>query len=445
MFKARFAPVTIFPDADGKVRSLPLFLSINHLPTPSFALSMWHQSTLSSPSTYPKIQPKYGTDMRIFSLSANHSKKISAAQILTGEDVNFPPGRFYVIGSSATGLKDYVTTPFYAALPASYLHLHLLYHLLSDAAISSPTLLLILHHLLIAICAVGLAVMFSALRPAVFSISGMGIILALFAFELWLFYAFSWLVNFMAGMCVLISQLAGMSLLLGIKEGQKKRLIFERFSYYLAPEILNKLIQKRTLPDVDGEHRNITAMVIDMRGFTALSNAFSASPEKIADIVNALFSHCTTHITAHHGMIDKFMGDGILALWNVPLDCPEYQRHAVECGKAILDNLPLWQSRLQKKGVVPPGHQIEIGIGVASGPVIVGHFGGGGRLNYTAIGNCINLAARLEALCVQLESKMIIDYPTAEICNDVHFIPCPAQHIKGFNTPQKIFRRNRED
>ena len=171
---------------------------------------------------------------------------------------------------------------------------------------------------------------------------------------------------------------------------REKHAIRRYFSLYLSPAVVDRLLASSTAPTLGGEQREVTILVSDIAGYTALSE--NLPPERVVDIVNRYFTKAADAVERHDGFVDKFMGDGMLAVFGAPLSDPDHATHAIAAATELL-RLASADSGL----VGPDGAPLRTRIGIATGPVLIGNVGSERRLNYTVIGDTVNLAARLEA------------------------------------------------
>jgi len=168
-----------------------------------------------------------------------------------------------------------------------------------------------------------------------------------------------------------------------------ERHIREAFGYYMAPALLERLVESREMPALGGEERDITVLFSDLAGFTALSER--TGPQETVSLLNDYFSELTEVVEAHGGYVERYYGDGMLALFGAPLADSDDRRHAVETALACQVRLAQARDRL----AVPDGVVLNTRIGINSGHMVVGNIGSARRLNYTVIGDAVNLAARL--------------------------------------------------
>jgi len=194
---------------------------------------------------------------------------------------------------------------------------------------------------------------------------------------------------------------ASLSVLLfryGFVDLQRRR-IHSAFRHYLAPDLVNQLAANPRQLKLGGETRTISVMFSDIRGFTSISETFKSNPEGLSRLINRGFLTPMTHlIMARRGTIDKYMGDCIMAFWNAPLDDAEHANHACDAALAMLSELDRINVELEKEAVAENRkfQPLHVGVGINSGECVVGNMGSDERFAYTAMGDAVNLASRLE-------------------------------------------------
>ncbi len=177
-----------------------------------------------------------------------------------------------------------------------------------------------------------------------------------------------------------------------LKSSYEKNKITKAFKRYVAPQVVSRLLENQIEePKLGGTVTDIAVLFADIRGFTPLSEALSAS--EVADILNRYLSMMSECVFKYNGTLDKFMGDCVMAFWGAPFTDEDIAKKAV---LASID-MVLKSNELEKELKDKYGHTINIGIGINYGTAVVGNFGSKDRMDYTAIGDTVNIASRLES------------------------------------------------
>ena len=208
--------------------------------------------------------------------------------------------------------------------------------------------------------------------------------------------------------------------------------IKKQFEHYLDPRQVKQLQKNPNLLKLGGEKRTCTFLFTDLRGFTALSE--SVTPEKVAYIMNKVLTAQQIAVQEHGGMVDKYIGDAMMAIFNAPLDLKNHSRVAVACALDILQNIKDLNKELKAEGLP----SIAIGIGVNSGEAIIGNMGSENRFDYTAIGDAVNTAARLESATKDRGVDLLIGEKTEAYCG-YHLQPLEPIMVKGKAKALNIF------
>jgi adenylate cyclase len=210
-------------------------------------------------------------------------------------------------------------------------------------------------------------------------------------------------------------------------EDREKRKVTQLFGHYLKPEIVAELAKNRGgVDDIlrGGERRHITLMFIDIRGFTSMSESMAASD--VTEVVQMYLDHLSGIIFTWDGTVDKYVGDEIMAFWNAPRLQGNHALLALRCAYDCINRAPELQQKLLAKGLPP----IRWGIGINSGPAVVGNMGSRSRLQYTALGDTVNTAARF---CSHAPAfHVLIGQETYEMCRDYVAVDLvPGVQLKG--------------
>ncbi|HYL07392.1 MAG TPA: adenylate/guanylate cyclase domain-containing protein [Candidatus Udaeobacter sp.] len=210
-------------------------------------------------------------------------------------------------------------------------------------------------------------------------------------------------------------------------EDREKRKVTALFGMYLKPEIVNELASTRGgVNDMlrGGVRRDITLMFVDIRGFTSMSESMAAAD--VTEVVQMYLDHLSGIIFTWDGTVDKYVGDEIMAFWNAPRLQENHALLALRCAYDLINRAAELQERLLAKGLPP----IRWGIGVNTGPAVVGNFGSRKRVQYTALGDTVNTAARF---CAHAPAfHVLIGQQTYEMCRDYIAVDLvPGVQLKG--------------
>jgi adenylate cyclase len=182
------------------------------------------------------------------------------------------------------------------------------------------------------------------------------------------------------------------------KQFKLRQQIKKQFEHYLDPRQVKKLQDNPKSLVLGGERRYCTFLFTDVRGFTAMSEKLE--PEEVTKIMNKALTIQADAVKEYGGMVDKYIGDAMMAIFNAPIDLPNHETAAVLCAKEIQENI--------KKADI----DVEIGVGVNTGYAVIGNMGSNTRFDYTAIGDAVNLAARLESSTKEVGEDIVIGYDT---------------------------------
>ncbi|MFT5221126.1 MAG: adenylate cyclase [Planctomycetota bacterium] len=208
-------------------------------------------------------------------------------------------------------------------------------------------------------------------------------------------------------------------------ESQKREKIYNAFGKFLAPAVVEQIMFDPNELELSGEVREISFLFTDLEGFTELIE--STTPQVMVRLVNAYLEEACDIVIAHGGTIDKIVGDALHVMFNAPVLQPDHAQRAVECALS----LDKWSEEFRQRQLQ---QGIKLGvtrIGINTGNCVVGNFGGKKRFDYTAHGDAINSAARLEAINQRLGTKIAVSEATVEQCSGIHFRSVAVLVLRG--------------
>jgi adenylate cyclase len=211
-----------------------------------------------------------------------------------------------------------------------------------------------------------------------------------------------------------------------------RRRLRRLFGGYVSPDVMTELEAGR-LDGMTSQRRFICVMFIDVRGFT--TRVESSAPERVTALLNTLFETATEVVHAHGGTVKEFMGDGVMAFFGAPRALPNPGQAGFDAARAMLAALSPINAEIAGRGEAP----LTIGIGLASGEAVVGHIGSATRHTYGAIGDCVNLASRLEGLTKTLGHPLLMSASVQAAIDEASAAQSLGEHaIKG-HTPVAVF------
>lgn len=198
-----------------------------------------------------------------------------------------------------------------------------------------------------------------------------------------------------------------------ILEGKNKEKIKNAMGKYLSQDIMQNVVQNIDDIKLGGKKANVTVLFADIRGFTSMSEKMTA--EEVSVILNEYFSEIEPIITKYNGVINKFIGDAVMAIFGEPIQDINHPQNAVKCACAMLKKV----EELQEKWLLEGKPKIEIGVGINTGEAFVGNIGSEKRLEYTVIGDMVNLASRIESYNKVYKTNMLISSSTYTYVSDI--------------------------
>lgn len=361
-------------------------------------------------------------------------RRLSAADILQGSvSLESVRGSIIFVGVTARDLHDEQLVPTSGGSPMSGVEIHasiadtlLTRHWLKDA--SSFAVIL---SLLVAVLLVGFAAFL--LRPR-YSILVLLLAVASYAVAGFVLFDRGILLGLLWPMISMVAAYMGASVYRFVTSEQEKKEIKQIFSRYVSPSVVESLMKDTSKIRLGGERRRMTVLFSDLRGFTSLSE--SLTPEQLVDVLNSYLEEMTKIVFEEGGVLDKYIGDAVMAFWNAPMGQDDHAARAVRCALKMKQRL----HEMNEQKMFPNGIQLRVGVGINTGEMVVGNIGSSLRHDYTVIGDSVNLASRTESLCKTYGTEIII---TKHVLDgiDGQFIVRELDQVavKGKTEPVKMF------
>lgn len=440
--------VNVSPDADGTVRRLPLLVRFGDSIYPSLAAA-----ALMRAQDVDSLRLDSGPDglerLTIGELSVPVSPQgfmhvvfqggrgtcpyVSAARVLeghiTGEALE---GRIAFVGTSAPGLLDIRATPYDRIMPGVEVHAQAIEAILHGNFVRHPPWMPGAHALVILLVGMASTAAFGFSRARVYA--PLSLVLAALAVgtSAALFLHGLFFSPLYALLCMLLCGGALLSVRFWQEERQKS-VLRQAFSRYVSPEVVRRITEHQG-DLLAGEERELSILFTDLRGFTSLSE--SLPPQHVVRLLNEYFSPMTAIVRERQGTLDKFIGDALMAFWNAPLDVPGHPALAVDAALSMQEKLVNLNARMEEHF----GVRLHMGAGIHTGPAYVGNMGSDDLVNYTLIGDSVNLAARLESLCKRYGAPALVSGDTALRCGqDFVFVLLDELRVKGKALPVRVF------
>jgi len=453
--------LNVVPDADGVVRRLPLLMRLDEQIVPSFAAEVMRvgeaaQTYVLRSGAAPSALASSGTvqlrigrvnvplepdgEIALYFAGSRPDRYLSARAVLAGTiDRSEVERKIVLIGVTALGVKDERATPLNLVAPGVEIHAEAIEQMLAGEFLIRPDWSAAAELLYVMLLGTVLLFALPVIGPIPSAFIGGG--------AAFLASAASWIAFDQARLLLdpvtpslIVFGVYLVATLLGFvrTEAERSR-VRSAFGHYLAPELVRKLAKDLRGLNLGGETREMTLMFCDIRGFTAISEKLD--PQQLTRLVNRFFTPMTRKIQEHGGTIDKYIGDCIMAFWNAPLATPDHARQACRAALAMTAALDALNRQRAEEAAAEGRPQIplQMGIGINTGECLVGNMGSDQRFNYTAMGDEVNLAARLEGQCKEFAVDVVISDTTEAAADGVATLELDLVQVKGKSKPRHIF------
>ncbi|MGE5639710.1 MAG: CHASE2 domain-containing protein [Clostridia bacterium] len=450
-------------DFDGVARRVPMILEWDGAYYESLSLAMVRTLFALESGKFPNVEPGYpqgGTFSRSYGglewlkvgpLTIPVDETASALIPYRGNKGSYPyipladvikdrvdpaklKGRIAIIGASAPGLFDLRSTPVDNVYPGVEIHANLIAGMLDRTVKQKPPFMLGAEVTLLVVGGVVLSLiipMLSALWATVAALIGLVLVVAL-NLGVW---AKGDMVLPLATSVLMTGAIYVMNMAYGyFVESRSKRQFTELFGQYVPPELVDKMAEDPQKYNMEPKGAELTILFSDVRGFTSISEALK--PEELREYINEYLTDMSNIIRVkYRGTLDKYIGDAIMAFWGAPVDDPQHARNGVLAGIEMQRECEVLNAKFAARG----WPTLKIGVGLNSGPVRVGDMGSQVRRAYTAMGDAVNVASRLEGRTKGYGVGILVGENTRNEVKDVLFREVDKIKVKGKDEAVTIY------
>ncbi|SHM01126.1 CHASE2 domain-containing protein [Phytopseudomonas punonensis] len=438
--------MTFKPDADGVVRRVPLFVSVADELRPSLVAEALRVSQrtgryriISSQAGVQRVDigqlqipTAISGELWVYFSRPQQSRSIPAWQVLDG---SAPPlaGSIIMIGTSAQGLQDLRFSPLGGIIPGVEVHAQALEQVLTDTLLNRTNWALAVEVLTLLLCGLLLGVLALKL-PALPSAVLMVLLVTLLNAGAWYgFVAHRLLLDLFTPSIGLLLVYGAASIVRHMAAEREQRWVHAAFSRYVSPNLVSHLVAHPERLTLGGQRQMCSFVFTDITGFTSMMER--RTPEAAVSLLNDYLEQVIGIAFRHEGTLDRIVGDAVAIMFSAPIPQADHQQRALSCALEINRFAQSYVASLHEQG-------IEFGhtrIGVHSGDVVVGNFGGSTIFDYRALGDPVNTTSRLESLNRQIGTLLCVSEAIRESCPQVEMRPVGEVLLKGKAEAVQVF------
>ncbi|MDQ7032707.1 MAG: adenylate/guanylate cyclase domain-containing protein [Desulfonauticus sp.] len=443
----REAYFNVIPDKDGTFRRYPLVIKYGAHYFQPLALAMYRKETESSFLFVGKagiMGVKVGkdfipTDQRGFLYlnyrgPAQSIPHVSAWKLLQNKHLEALRDKYVIVGVTAPGVYDLRVTPFGVAYPGVEIQATALDNLLQHDFLVRPgfaPLFDLVSIFILWLITVAILLLFN---PVVSFLSLLGVFLSYGGLTYYLLAIKHYVFNLVYPLLTLVLTYLGLISYRILFADRQKRELRQAFSKYLDAKVVEQITKDPSKLKLGGEKRELTVLFADIRGFTSLSEKLS--PEQLVSLLNEYLTEMTEIILNEKGLLDKYIGDAIMAIFGTPIYYKEHAFLACSASVKMLDRL----KELNNKWQEMHGLELNIGIGINTGEMVAGNMGSQNRFDYTVMGDNVNLASRLEGLNKYYGTNILIsEFTFRQVQDKFPLRNIDLVRVKGKKEPVKIY------
>ncbi len=440
----------IFPDPDGTVRWAPLVIRYRDRFYCALSLAVL-QKYLDNPPLALRIA-EFGVDqIRLGKVLIPANEEGRMLINYRGPQKTFPHysatdvihgrvpqkafgGKIALVGATAIGIYDLRVTPFEHVYPGLEIHANVIDSILQGQFLYRPNWMTLVDIMVIAVVGLFLGALLPRFKAHWGALVGGAFFLSVLALGQSLFESQGVWMNLTYPSLNLILIYLGVTGYRYMTEEKEKKKIRGAFQYYLTASVVEEMLRNPDKLKLGGEKKDLTVLFSDIRGFTSISERMP--PDGLVKFLNEYLTKMTDIVFKYDGLLDKYMGDAIMAIWGAPLDQPDHVRRACLTALDMVEEL----HRLQKKWSAEGMPFLNIGIGVNAGPMVVGNMGSDRRFDYTVMGDSVNLGSRLEGLNKLYGTNIIVsEMAYYRVRDEFWGRELDLVRVKGKDQPVKIY------
>ena len=440
-------------DVDGVVRRINLFSDFNHhlYPTLGFKIFM---DAIGTDSLHYNLKDSFlelyrqGTLLTKIPVDGHGNmlinwagpfksfRYISFYDVLKAKERNLPPqifkGKIVLLGTSLPGLFDLRNAPFQRAFPGVEIHANILYTLFTQNFITkmsenSSFLLLIIIGIIL-----GVILIFTKPLVSYLTIIFVGIAYVIAATII--FFQYNYWIEIIAPLLTIVLAFSFIYVYRYITEEKNKRFIRSAFSHFVTKSVVDELLANPDKIKLGGEKKVCSVLFSDVAGFTTISERLQ--PEELVQLLNEYLTQMTNIVFKYDGMLDKYEGDAIMAVFGAPIARGNHAYQACTTALEMQERLIGMREAWRKRGKP----ELKIRIGMNTGPMVVGNMGSESRFDYTVMGDAVNLGARLEPANKIYGTNIMIGDGTYQMAKDLIIArPLDLLRVKGKTEPVQVY------
>jgi adenylate cyclase len=334
-------------------------------------------------------------------------EQIPAFRLYDGPIKNLE-GRFALFGVNALALGDQHATIIEDAVPGALMHLQALDQMLSGRYITSHPGF---DRMIFLVCAlIAVLVCYLVVHvPLIYALLIVGVsFISLLGISAYTFLQFGFVFNFFTSLAILLIGGLCTYIMQSLYEERLRKKMQTSFAQYVPPDVVKRISRSNQAPKLGGELIEAAVLFLDLRGFTNLTETLKPHPELMVQVIGTIMDEVTARLIESGATIDKYIGDAVMAFWNAPEKQEDYLVRSIYGACRIQEDLDSIRSKIHAINPIVKDIHIAFGIGICCGPMTVGNFGSSFRFNYTALGDAVNTASRLESLTKEKGQPILV-------------------------------------